>query len=94
VDGGRGVLAGIRDVARLPASCFEETVGTYYIDFDSLMRPLNVNTGNDYDLLARKLLEEGKIPFLPKDNPEYFKVYLQTLRYWGNDNTWVKNDSR
>ena len=86
-EGGRGMLVGVKDVVGLDRSCFEETSAVYYIAFDSLVTPLYVNTGNNYDLLSRKLVEQGKIPFLPKDNPEYFRQYLQTLRYMGDDST-------
>jgi hypothetical protein len=93
-EGGRGMLVGVKDVVGLDRSCFEKSSAAYYIAFDSLMTPLHVNTGDDYELLSRKLVEEGKIPFLPKDSPEYFRHYLETLRYLGDNGQLKINKAR
>jgi hypothetical protein len=84
VEGGRGVLVGIDDVMGLQPSYFEVTSARYYVTFDSRMVPVSVNTGDDYDLLSKKLFETGKIPFLPQHKPEYWGRYLKTIQCPGD----------
>ena len=59
-------------------------VATYYITFDERLAPKVVNTGDDWDALAKRLYMEHRIPFIP--DQQYFEKFVKTIQYWDGDN--------
>jgi len=56
---------------------------SYYFNFNFVCQ--SIGTNDDYDLLAEKLFNEGRIGVLP--NYEYFEAHKRTLLYW-NGEAW------
>lgn len=54
---------------------------SYYFNFDLVNE--SIGTNDDYDLLAEKLFNEGRIGVLP--NYEYFEAHKKTLLYWDGE---------
>jgi hypothetical protein len=86
-DGKNQIKLSISDVDDLPNDCFSTTTAKYYLTFNNRIEPTEILTGNDYDKLAENLVEEGKIPFLPKSTPGYTEAFFHTLLYW-DGNAW------
>ena len=59
---------------------------TFYAHFGFDMRPLYFDTSDHYDMVAKKLFEEGRISRLPDQT--YFEEYKKELKYWNGKN-WV-----
>jgi hypothetical protein len=81
-DGSHQIKLLISDVSQLSSDCFSTTTADYYLTFNSRIEPSEMLTGNDYDKLAENLLEEQKIPYLPKKTPGYQEAFFHTLAYW------------
>jgi hypothetical protein len=52
----------------------------FYIQFDQTMHPLGISTTDAYDLLADRLVEQGRLESFPE--LEYFDKYRTELLYW------------
>jgi len=78
----RRVSVQILDVSELPNNCSQVTQATYFLFLDRTLTPTEMETGDDYDILSRRLAEEGKIPFRPDLNQTYMKQYMNSLLYW------------
>jgi hypothetical protein len=44
------------------------------------MAPAGFGTSDQYDIMVRKLHQEGKIPFIP--DYDYFESFKDSLLYW------------
>ncbi|HKK25065.1 MAG TPA: hypothetical protein VJ941_05525, partial [Gracilimonas sp.] len=51
-------------------------------------KPLGIGTDDRYDVLARRLYEEERIPIIP--DFEYFEAFKDSLLYWDGENSEFK----
>ena len=47
------------------------------------MEPVTIGTSTHYDLWARNLYEEGRIPFNP--DYDYFEAFKDSIEYWDGE---------
>jgi hypothetical protein len=64
-----------------------DLTASYYVYFDRFLRATGVSTGETYDMLAARLLEEGKIRAIP--DKRYFEEFMRGIQYWDGDG-WVR----
>jgi hypothetical protein len=57
---------------------------SYYVSFNERLEPTVVNTGDDWDAIARKLYKEHRIPFMP--DQRYLETFVKKIQYWDGDN--------
>jgi hypothetical protein len=63
-----------------------DLTASYYVYFDRFLRATGVSAGESYDMLAARLLDEGKIRAIP--DKRYFEEYMRGIQYWDGDG-WV-----
>ncbi len=68
-------------------SPFEINTATYFVYLDHKFKYVSAGTGDDYDLMARRLYDTGNIQRMPDYN--YFRDYGNSLLYW-DGNGWEK----
>jgi len=56
-----------------------------FVRFDKRLRPVSVAPSSQYDRLAERLVEEGRLDSIP--GPEAFQTYMDEIRYW-NGKGW------
>jgi len=73
----------VNDFNLSDATLFEADYGALIFYFDYNLELQSVGTDSNYDLWARNLFEEGRIPFIP--DYDYFQAYEDSLQYWVRD---------
>jgi hypothetical protein len=82
----RSFAVHLDDVAGVIDDNGRDLTASYYLYFDRFLKPTGVSTGESYDILAARLLEEGKIRTIP--DKTYFEEYMRGIQYWDGDG-WV-----
>jgi hypothetical protein len=82
----RSFVVHLDDVAGAIDDNGRDLTASYYLYFDRFLRATGVSTGETYDMLATRLLEEGRIRAIPDKG--YFEEYMRGIQYWDGDG-WV-----
>ena len=77
------IKAGVYDFYLGDATKFEIPYAYLYYYFDKNLEPVTIGTSTYYDLWARNLYEEGRIPFEPAYN--YFEAFKDSIEYWDGE---------
>lgn len=75
----------IRDVLTSSGEGLEPVNADIILNFNQKLEPLSMGTADNFDLLARKLYDTGKLAKMP--DQQYRKEYLKTIEYW-NGKLW------
>jgi len=59
-----------------------DRAGVHYL-FNYDLELVSIGTDSNYDLWAKNLYEEGRIPFIP--DYEYFEAFKDSLLYWDGE---------
>jgi len=77
------IKAGVYDFYLGDATKFEIPNAYLYYYFDKNLEPVTIGTSTHYDLWARNLHEEGRIPFEP--DYQYFEAFKDSIAYWDGE---------
>jgi hypothetical protein len=70
----------VNDFTLAEPTIYEAPYAPLFFRFNYDFQLQSIGTGSYYDLWAKNLYEEGRIPFEP--DQEYFKAFRDSVMYW------------